>query len=335
MTDVDTCLAVSPSDVFEARRRLQRHLSPTPLVRHPLLDEALGTSLWVKLENAQPIGAFKIRGGLNLVESLGRERLQAGICAPTRGNHGQGLAYAARAVGVRCTLFVPDDNNPEKNAAMLAFGADVRRAGANFDQACLQADAFAAATSARLVHPGHEPALIAGAGTLALEIFDALEGGLDDIFVPVGVGSLASGVALAASIVSPRTRVRGVSALAARAMHDAFHSGEMNSRPVSSTLADGLAVGVPIDTTLAIMRRHVCSMQLVDESALRHAIELYAGSVHQLAEGAGAAALAGALQMRDELRGRRVGVVLSGGNIDRATLASITRARPSRSPVEP
>ena len=316
-------MTLQATDIFAARRRLRGHLPPTPTVRHPALDEAIGTAVWVKLENTTPIGAFKIRGGLNLVADLDEQQRNAGICAPTRGNHGQGLAYAARATNVPCTLFVPERNNPEKNAAMRSFGAEVRVSGATFDDAHAAAVQFAASSGARYVHPGHEPALIAGAGTLALEMFEAIDGPLDDLFVPVGVGSMAAGVALAAAVVSPGTRIHGVGAAAAPAMHDAFHSGALASRPVADTVADGLAVGSAIDTTLAIMRRHLASMRLVDEAELRAAIQLYARTIHQLAEGAGAAALAGAMQMRHQLPGRRIGVVLSGGNIDSATLCSL------------
>lgn len=316
------------ADVFAARKRLRTRMPETPMVRHPLLDRALGCEVWVKLENTTTIGAFKLRGGLNLVATLDPDERRRGICAPTRGNHGQALAYAASSLDVPCTLFVPHGNSEHKNRAMRAFGADVRVAGASFDEAHEAAARHADATGARYVHPGREPALIAGGGTVLLEMCEAAPGAFDDVFVPVGVGSLAAGCALAASAVSPATRVVGVAAAAAPAMHDAFHTGAMAPRAPAPTLADGLAVGAPIAETLQLMRAHVADLCLVDEPQILAAMQLYARSIHQLAEGAGAAALAGAMAQRDRLAGRRVGLVLSGGNVD---LETLTGAAPARS----
>lgn len=310
--------------IFAAQRRLRAVLPPTPMVRHPLLDTALGGEVWIKLENTTAIGAFKLRGGLELLATLDAPARRRGICAPTRGNHGQALAYAARRHGVSCVLFVPAGNSPDKNRAMRAFGAEVRVAGADFDQAHEAAERFAHDTGARYVHPGREPALVAGAGTIGLEMSRAVQQPFDDVFVPVGVGSLAAGVGMALAATSPTTRVHGVSARAAPAMQRAFDGGPADRRhPPAATLADGLAVGAPIAETLSIMRRHLHAMHLVDEHELARAMRLYATSIHQLAEGAGAAALAGALQQRDRLTGRRIGIVLSGGNVTLETFASL------------
>ena len=293
------------------------------MVRHPLLDELVGAEVWVKLENTTTIGAFKLRGALNLMATLSEVHRRSGICAPTRGNHGQALAYASAREGVRCVLFVPKGNNPDKNRAMEAFGAELRVAGETFDEAHRAAVAFAEDTGAHYVHPGRTPELIAGAGTIGLEMFDAVEGTLDDIFAPVGVGSLAAGLGLAAAAASPRTRIWGVSALSAPAMHDAFYDGLDRPKPVGRTVADGLAVGEPVSMTLEMMRRYLAGMTLVTEGELRNSMRVLARTVHQMAEGAGAAGLAGAMQMRDQLRGKRVGVVLSGGNVDAQTLRQL------------
>lgn len=319
------------AEVFRARARLRGRVPPTPLVHHPLIDSSLGAEVFIKLENTTAIGSFKIRGGLNLVATLDESERRAGLCAPTRGNHGQALAYACRELGMTCTLFVPVGNSEDKNRAMRAFGAEVIVKGSSFDETHHAAEQFAQTVGARYVHPGREPALIAGAGTLALEmveqlnhvIVEQLDQDLDTLFVPVGVGSCAAGVALAMSLVSPRTRIYGVAAAAAPAMHEAFYSGSMVCQPAESTLADGLAVGESIETTLSIMRQHLEGMLLVEEFELRSAVRMYARSIHQLAEGAGAAALAGALQMKDQLGGLRVGIVLTGGNIDSDTLSSL------------
>ncbi len=311
------------ADIFRARARLRGRVPPTPLVRHPLIDAALGAEVFIKLENTTPIGSFKIRGGINLCVTLTEHQRSVGICAPTRGNHGQALAYACQEHDMRCTLFVPVGNNPDKNRAMRAFGAEVVEIGGSFDETHQAAERFASETGACYVHPGREPALIAGAGTLALEMVDQLDAGIDVMFVPVGVGSCAAGVALAMSLVSPDTRIYGVAAAAAPAMYEAFYSGSTVCQPAASTLADGLAVGESIELTLGIMRQHLAGMLLVEEHELASAVRLYARGIHQLAEGAGAAGLAGALQMKDQLAGARVGLVLSGGNIDSKTLAGL------------
>lgn len=318
-----------PADVLVARERLRSQLPATPLVRHPLLDRELGAMVYVKLENVNPVGSFKLRGALNLVAQLDKDTRRRGLCAPTRGNHGQSLAYACNRAQVPCTLFVPRNNNREKNTATRALGATVVVEGESFDDACHAATRFAETTGARQIHPGREPALVAGAGTLVLEMLEQAADPLDWLFVPVGVGSCAAGVALGlVAAASTETRLVGVQSNAAPAMFHAFHSGEMHSHAVAHSLADGLAVGEPVAETLAILRRHVDDMRLVDEEEIAASIRCYARTIHQLAEGAGAAALAGALQMRDQIEGQRVGLVLSGGNVSTRVLSTLFTERP-------
>ncbi len=320
--------AVHFDDIIAARRRLAKRLTPTPLVTHPLLSQRLGCQALVKLENAQALGSFKIRGGLNFIASLEPADRQRGLVTATRGNHGQSLAHAAQLSKVRCTVFVPAGNNPDKNAAMSALGAEVVISGHDFDSAWAAAEKFARRSGARAVHPSREPALIAGYATVAIEMIEQAMQPLDTVFVPVGGGSLAAGMGLVFKALSPHTRLIGVQATSAPALCRAFHSGELNEAPVSETIADGLATRVPSADTVAILRETLDDMVEVSEAELHAAIRCFADTLHQLAEGAGAAALAGASRMRRRIAGQRVGLVLSGGNITSSMLVSVLHGDP-------
>jgi threonine dehydratase len=315
-------------DIVEARQLLASQLTATPLVTHPLLSQRLGCRAFVKLENAQLLGSFKVRGGLNLLDKLTSEERTRGIATATRGNHGQSLAYAARQHAVRATIFVPTGNNPDKDAAMRALGADVRICGADFDAAWEAAEIFAAQSGARLVHPSREPSLISGYATVALEMLEQSTEPLDFIFVPVGGGSLAVGMALAIRALSPHTRIVGVQAANAPALARAYLTGELVEVPVGPTIADGLATRVPAAEPVRMLRELLDDMVLVSEAELHAAIRCYAETVHQLAEGAGAAALAGAIKMRGRIAGARVGLVLSGGNISHDVLVAVLHGEP-------
>jgi threonine dehydratase len=320
--------AVHFDDIIAARRQLARHLTPTPLVTHPLLSQRLGCRVAVKLENAQALGSFKIRGGLNFMASLGTADLQRGLVTATRGNHGQSLAHAAQRYKVRCTIFVPEGNNPDKNAAMTALGAEVVTSGHDFDSAWIAAEEHARRTGVRTVHPSSEPSLIAGYGTVAVEMIEQALQPFDTVFVPVGGGSLAAGMGLVFRALSPHTRLIGIQSANAPALCRAFHSGRMDEVPVIESIADGLATRVPVPATVAILRETLDDMIEVDEAELHSAIRCYADTLHQLAEGAGAAALAGAFRLRRRIAGQRVGVVLSGGNITSRTLLSVLHGDP-------
>ena len=310
-------------DIVAARRRLARILTPTPLVTHPLLSSRIGAEVHVKLENAVPLGSFKLRGGLNYVASLTAEQRARGLVTATRGNHGQSLAAAAQRFRVACTVFVPVGNNPDKNAAIAALGATVNIAGHDFDAAWQAAVEHAARTGAIAVHPSREPQLIAGYATVALEMLDQASQPLDTVFVPVGGGSLAAGMGLVFKALSPHTRVIGVQAAAAPALARAWRTGEMLEVPVGETIADGLATRVPSPDTVEILREVLDDVIEVSEAEIAGAIRCLAETLHQLAEGAGAAALAGAMQLHRRLTRQRVGVVLSGGNITSAQLLKI------------
>lgn len=320
--------AVHFDDIVAARRTLAGRLTPTPLVTHPLLSQWLGCQVAVKLENAQPLGSFKIRGGLNFIAALEAADRKRGLVTATRGNHGQSLAHAAQLLGVRCTVFVPEGNNPDKNAAMTALEAQVHTSGHDFDSAWAAAEDFARHAGARAVHPSCEPTLIAGYATVAMEMIEQGLRPFDTVFVPVGGGSLAAGMGLVFKALSPHTRLIGVQAANAPALCRAFHSGRMLEAPVTETIADGLATRVPSPATVAILRETLDDMVEVDEAELHSAIRCYADTLHQMAEGAGAAALAGASRLRRRIAGQRVGLVLSGGNITSSTLSSVLHGEP-------
>jgi threonine dehydratase len=310
-------------DIVAARRLLAKALTPTPLVTHPLLSQRVGAETHVKLENTVPLGSFKLRGGLHLLASLTPEERARGLVTATRGNHGQSLACAAQRYGVRCAVFVPAANNPDKNAAIAALGATVRVAGADFDAAWAAALEFAGQTGMIAVHPSREPKLMAGYATVGLEMLEQAAQPLDVLFIPVGGGSLAAGMGLVYKALSPHTRLIGVQSAAAPALARAWHSGEMRDYPVGETLADGLAARVPAPDTVAILRAVLDDLIEVSEAQIADAIRCFAETLHQMAEGAGAAALAGALQMRRRIAGERIGVVLSGGNITSQQLSSV------------
>jgi threonine dehydratase len=315
-------LPVTLDDIEQAALVVREYLAPTPLVSNPLLTERAGCEILVKLENSQSIGSFKIRGAINLLANMTEAERARGLVTATRGNHGQSIAHAARMHGARCTVFVPRGNSAAKNAAIAALGAHVVEAGHDFDAAMIAAEKYAARTGAHLVHQGRDLDMIAGAGTVALEMLAQADGRLDAVFVPVGAGSIAAGMAVAIKALSPSTRVIGVCAENAPAMHHAWHTGEYRPFAAIETLADGLAVRVPVDVTLGVMRALLDGMVLVSEREMQGAIRAYAETLHQMAEGAAAAALAAAMRHGRSFAGQRVGVVLTGGNIDAATLMS-------------
>ncbi len=325
----DADRAVGIADVQAAAEVIAEHLDPTPLVRHPLLAEATGCDLWVKLENAQPVGSFKIRGTLNMLAAMTPEQRGRGLVTATRGNFGQSLARAATLYGTRCTIFVPEGNRPDKNRAMEATGARIIVQGHDFDAAWDASVRWARRENAVSVHPARHAAVVAGQGTVALEMLEQVTRPFDVIIVPVGGGSLAAGTAITVKALSPQTRVIAVQAENAPAFHHAWHSGRYEPFRATETIADGLATRIPVRYTLEVMRRLVDDFILVSEREIQDAVRCLLETVHQLAEGGGAAALAGALQLRESLAGQRVGVVLTGGNIDLATLRDIVVNRPS------
>jgi threonine dehydratase len=309
-------------DILRAEPIVHRHLTPTALIEWPALSQVLGCRYFIKHENHLPTSAFKVRGGVHLVAKLPPEQKKRGIVGCTTGNHGQSLAWAGRLFGVRTALVIPHGCNPDKVAAMRALGAELIEHGQDFDDARVHCDEVRDREGLRYVHSANEPDLIAGVGTYALEIFDRLPEP-DVILVPIGLGSGICGTALVAAARRPQCRVIGVQSELAPAVSRSWREGKMIELERPRTFAEGMATRVPAEMTMEIMRRHVHDMVLVSDDALRDAIRLLLRTTHNLAEGAGAAATAAVLQMRDQLAGKTVVGVLSGGNLDLRELRKI------------
>ena len=311
-------------DVYDARARVYRVVKPTPLMRHPLLAGETGLDVYVKHENHNPTGAFKVRGGLNLIGSLpaGQRR---GVITATTGNHGQSIALACQRDGVPCTIVTPIGNNPEKNAAMRAFGAEVIEHGRDFDEARERVEAMRHERGLRYVHSANEPLLLAGVATYALEIFEDLPDA-DVVIVPIGGGSGACGCAIVRTGLGSRAKVIGVQAERADAFTRSWKGRARVVGATADTFAEGMATRVTFDLTFGILERELDDIVTLTEDELAGGVRLALRATHNLAEGAGAAPLMAAMKMRDELAGKKVVCVMSGGNIDRATLARIINA---------
>jgi threonine dehydratase len=316
--------AVTLTDVLAARRSLAPYLQPTALYNYPSLSAMLGMEVWVKHENHQPIGAFKVRGGIHLIGNLPTDQKRVGVITASTGNHGQSIAYAARLFGVRAVIAVPQGANPAKISSMRNLGAEIVHQGADFDEAREWVEAEAGKMGLRYVHSGNEPLLIAGVGTYALEILEQ-QPRVEVIIVPVGGGSGAAGVCIVAKAMNPRIQVIGVQAEAAPAAYLSWKEG----RPVASemrTFAEGLATRTAFELPQAILRRYLDDFVLVSEDEMRRAIVLLLAHTRNLAEGAGAAPLAAAIRLREQLAGRRVAIVLSGGNLSLEQIRQILAA---------
>jgi threonine dehydratase len=308
-------------DVLSARRIVSRTLRPTALLQHALLNAETGLDLYVKHENHNPTSAFKVRGGLNLVGRLSAEE-RRGVVTATTGNHGQSIALACRLEGVPCTIVVPEGNNPEKNAAMRALGAEVIEIGRDFDVSREHVERLHRERGLRYVHSANEPLLIAGVATYALEIFEDLPDA-DVILVPIGGGSGASGCALVRSWIGSRAAVIGVQAAGADAFARSWRTGTRVVGDRVATFAEGMATRVTFDLTYGILKQHLDDVVTLTEDELMEGIRLALRGTHNLAEGAGAASLAAAVKLRGTLQGKKVVCVMSGGNIDQATLARV------------
>jgi threonine dehydratase len=312
---------ITLADVLEARRRIKPHLRATPLYPYPGLDALLAAEVWVKHENHQPVGAFKVRGGVNLVSQLSEDERSRGLIAASTGNHGQSVAYAARLHGVTARICVPEAANPVKLDAMRALGAELIVHGKDFDAAREECERLAEEHGYRYVHSGNEPLLIAGVGTGTLEILEDRPD-VDAIIVPIGGGSGAAGACVVAKAIRPEIEVLGVQSEAAPA---AFRSwqGRALLEAENTTFAEGLATRVPFELPQQILWEHLDDFVLVSEDEIRRANRLMIEHTRNLVEPAGAAPLAAALKLRDRLRGKRVALVLSGGNISPAQLATL------------
>ena len=309
-------------DIYAARPRVYATLKPSPLLKHPLLDEELGLNVWVKHENHNPTCAFKIRGGLNLVAQLSEEDRRRGVISASTGNHGQSIAFASKIHGIRCRIVVPVGNNPEKNASMRAMGAEVLEYGRDFDEARERVEQMVASEGWRYVHSANEPHLLAGVGTYALEIFEELPDA-DVVLVPIGGGSGACGCCIVRSGLNSRAKVIGVQAARADAFARSWRGSQRVVAESADTFAEGMATRVTFDLTFGLLKEQLDDVVTLEEEQLREGVRMALGLTHNLAEGAGASALAAAKTSRDKLAGRKVVCVMSGGNIDAATLRRV------------
>lgn len=301
------------TDILRAKQTVARYLPRTPLVNYPALDKICGAHILVKHENQQLTGAFKVRGGINLISQLSDEERERGVITASTGNHGQSVAYAAKLFGTRATIVVPENSNPLKVAAMRDLGAEVVFHGADFDVAREYGATLADREKLRYIHPANEPFIIAGVATVALEILeDAPE--VTTIIVPIGGGSSAAAACLVAKTINPQIKVIGVQAERAPAAYKSWRGRELLEDKME-TAAEGLATRVAFELTQQILWQHLDDFVLVSEDEIFQAIRHYVEKAHTLAEGAGAASLAAAFKLRDRLPGNTVALVLTGGNI--------------------
>jgi threonine dehydratase len=299
----------------EAARLVHAVFPPTPQYAWPLLAARTGAEVWVKHENHTPTGAFKVRGGLTYFDRLTRERPGVpGVVSATRGNHGQSLAFAGARAGVPVTIVVPRGNSVEKNAAMRAFGATLVEHGEDFDAARIEAMRIAREKGLEFA-PSFAPDLVRGVATYALELFRAAPP-LDALYVPIGLGSGICGCIMARDLLGLSTEIIGVQSTEADAYARSFAAGHVVEVPTANTKADGMATRIPDPGALAMIRHGAARIVTVTDDEVAAAIRAYWQDTHNLAEGAGAAPLAALLQEKERMAGRRVAVILCGGNID-------------------
>ena len=313
--------AFSSDEIEAAQRVVYAAMPPTPQYAWPLLRERLGCEVWVKHENHTPLGAFKVRGGLVYLQGLvQRDPACRGVISATRGNHGQSIAFAARRHGLAATIVVPQGNSTEKNAAMRALGAELVEHGHDFQQAREHAAALAAQRGLHFVPSFHRD-LVLGVATGWVEFFRAAQPAV--VFVPVGQGSGICACIAARAFTGAATRIVGVVSAHASAYLDSFRAGRRIEAPVTTVLADGMACRVPDEEPLALMRREVDEVVAVSDDEVATAMRALFSDTHNVAEGAGAASLAAAMQPRQRGRGQSIGITLSGGNVDRALFARV------------
>jgi len=316
------------SDVVKARERLQPYLSPTPLRSYAPLDEALGLHVLVKHENHNPTNCFKIRNGLSALTALTPEERRRGVITATRGNHGQGLAWAGRKLNVPITVCVPLRNNIEKNEAIRGFGAELIEEGRDYDESVEVMNRIARERGLRTIHSTNEAWVIAGAATLSLEMLeqaDAMGKALDAAMYAVGGGSQAVGAMTVFRKLRPTVAVYGVQAEKASAIYDSWKAGKPVTHQSADTIADGVATKMSYAMTFDALRKGLTDFILVSEEEIAEAIRLLLKTTHNLAEGAGAVGLAGLRKHTSRLRNKTVAIVISGSNIDQPTLQRVLR----------
>ena len=309
------------ADVLDAAKQIRPFLAPTPLRRYPSLDRLAGASVFVKHENHNPTGAFKVRGGVNLVSRLSEDERSRGVIAASTGNHGQSVAFAARQFGVSAIICAPAVANPVKVESMQDLGAEVILEGERYDDSRRTAERLAREHGYRYIHSGDEPLLIAGVGTHTLELLHE-QPDIEVIFVPIGGGSGAAGACIVAKAVSPAIRVIGVQSEQAPSAYLSWKSGELQDAP-NRTRAEGLSTAAPFELPQRILRRHLDDFVLVSDDEIDAATSVMIEKTRTLVEAAGAAALAGAIKMREKVRGMKIALICSGGNISPAQLRAL------------
>jgi threonine dehydratase len=319
-----TAWPVSMEAVLATRARIGRYIPPTPLRRYRLLDEHVGgdIEISVKHENHQPTNSFKIRNGLSFITSIGPEQLERGVVAASTGNHGQGIAYAGSLLGAEVTICVPVGNNPEKNAAMRSYGARVVEEGRDYDEAVAVMVRIARQNGQTVAHSTNDPAVVAGAATMTLEILEQ-EPALDALVLAVGGGSQAVGALTVARALRPSLEVYGVQAAGASAIHDSWHAGEPRTTDRADTFAEGVATRTTYELTFPTLLEGLAGFVTVTDREIASAMRVILAVTHNLVEGAGAIGLAGLLKLREKLAGKRVGIAVSGGNVDTGTLRRV------------
>ena len=321
---LDSPWPITLDDVYAARDRLRAYLRPTPLRRYAPLDQVVdaGIRVLVKHENHNPTNSFKVRNGLAALTALSSEERRRGVVGATRGNHGQGLAYAGLLLGVPVVIVVPYGNSPEKNEAIRGYGAELVEHGRDYDESVPAADELVRSRGLTLVHSTNNRQVIAGAATLTLEVVEE-EPELDAIVMCVGGGSQAVGALTVVRALRPTVRVFAVQAAGASATHDSWHAGRPVLADRAETFADGIATRAPYALTFPALSAGLAEFVTVSDAQIAEALRILLRTTHNLVEGAGAAGLAGLLELRDELAGRRVAIVLSGGNIDETMLRRV------------
>jgi threonine dehydratase len=318
-----TAATVVPTfnDVLAARERISPYLQPTALHRYPALDALVGTETWVKHENHQPICAFKVRGGINLVSQLSDDERRRGVITASTGNHGQSIAYAARLFGVRAIVCVPEGANPVKVASIRGLGAEIVTHGVDFDEAREHCAGLAEEHGYRYIHSGNEPHLIAGVGTYALEMLEK-QPDIEVIIVPIGGGSGAAGTCIVAKAINPKIEVIGVQSAEAPAAYKSWKARQMLDDRMG-TFAEGLATRSAFELPQRILWETLDDFVLVPDAEIRTAVRSMIETTRNLTEPAGAAPLAAALRLKDRLKGKRVALILSGSNITPAQLRDV------------
>lgn len=320
----DAAWPIGIDDVRAAAERIGPYCERTPCRRYPALDEAVGAGVrvWVKHENHQPTNAFKVRNAFSAMAALAPDARDRGVIGATRGNHGAGLAYAGMVLGCPVTICVPHGNNPEKNEAMRGYGAALIEDGADYDESLRVAARLQLERGLTTIHGTNNPDVLAGAGTIALEMLEQAPD-LEAMVIAVGGGSQAVGALTVARARAPHVRVYAVQAAGAPAIYESWRAGKMMELSSARTFADGVATRAAYELTFPTLQAGLAGFVTVTDAEIAEAVRLLLRTTHNLAEGAGAVGLAGVVRLREELQGKSVGIILSGGNIDAVTLQQV------------